>query len=481
FLPSLTVTVIPPISIDADAAAKNAADAQVADDDAQAAASRAEANPFSTTDLYKRKAVVAKNASAAAKAVAAAVAAEHEERPRASINQAIMTTSGGALQQQRLSDDKIFENEIAPQQIMTQFYPHQTFSLFVGFYFLFFLNLSLKKFHEDNPMWKDLFRKMDCHVEHFILRILDATGYKTYTSLKKITSQTIDTMEAYVEGDGILSRVDVVDLPLYLGPVKERQKLCFLSGERELIFISSFVNETHEEPKVQLGKVTMLPLFKKRNNSSTTYEDHESEDKPVKKRKVVDKVLSFDVPKEVSKIKKLRQNHCSNKKNNFPEEVIKAIPRLEIEVKKVELHTVDVNSDGAEKQKTAPLSGKVICPFCTKSQSCNLNSSGYWVTSNVHRHLKQHVTNGTVKKTQPLLNWTNTSTENSNSKSRHQDGTGSNEEDSNDIDLTIITDETDTGNKNTNDETNSETENVNSDKNFEGDHHSDGSKDGPQP
>lgn len=241
-----------------------------------------------------------------------------------------------------------------------------------------------EQFHAKNPLWKELMKSMNCLIDHFILRILDVTGYKTYQALKEISSKNIEAMEMFVKGDDILTRVEEADLPMYLGPVKERNKFSFTEGEKTLILhIAGYVKENYVESKKPLGNVSIFSIFKKRKASGPTV----SGETPSKKTKTVASVVSYDVPSEVAKIKKIIREHCVKKQ--FPKEIINALPRMTVEIKTVELQ----KPDNPEGQQAATLSGKVLCCFCKKYQSCTYDKKGYWITSNVHRHLNQHVSN----------------------------------------------------------------------------------------
>ncbi|KAE8737840.1 hypothetical protein FOCC_FOCC016691 [Frankliniella occidentalis] len=245
------------------------------------------------------------------------------------------------------------------------------------------------EFHTQNPLWKDLMRNMKCHIDHFILMILDKTGYKTYHTLKKITKDTITTMEEFVRGDGILSRVKKEDLHLYLGPVLEREKFCFMPGEKDLILsIAAFVTKNHKEPDVPaLGKaVNLFPIFKKRNGNLSASGDTVSEEPASKKKKSADcTVVTFDVPKEVKKIRKLLNDKLLKKK--LPDAIVKSVSSMQIEVKTIVLK-------GSDNQQTSTLSGKILCPCCKKFLAVPYTLPGYWNTSNVHRHLSGHIDNG---------------------------------------------------------------------------------------
>ncbi|KAK3911470.1 30S ribosomal protein S4E [Frankliniella fusca] len=236
---------------------------------------------------------------------------------------------------------------------------------------------------------------MKCQIDHHILRIFDVCGYKSYHTLKKITNESINSMECFIKGDGLLTRIDEADLQLYLGPVKHRHHFCFQPGERELILsIAEFVKQNFAEPKVALGKVSIYPLFKKRPSSNSTMSGGHASEEPATKKKAVDTVVCFDTPKEIMKIKKLINDYCSKK--DFPKEVIKALPRLQVEIKTVEL-VENCAGNNSESKQSATMSAKVSCPFCKKYQTCTYNRAGYWITSNMHRHLKQHVSNGDIK------------------------------------------------------------------------------------
>ncbi|KAK3918789.1 Structure-specific endonuclease subunit slx4 [Frankliniella fusca] len=234
------------------------------------------------------------------------------------------------------------------------------------------------KFHEANPLWKELMRSMNCCIDHHLLRIMDITGYKTYQALKEMTMEDIEFMENFVKGSGILSRVDSKDLHMYLGPVKDIEKFCFLRGEIKLLLqIASYVKENHKETKKTLGNVSLFPIFKRNRNESRM-----SEEPSTKKKKSVELVVSSDVSKEIAKIKKLVKDHCVNK--DYPAEIIKAVSHMTVEVKTVELQA---DSEG---QHEATMSAKLLCSFCKKYQSCCYDKKGYWSTSNVNRHIKQH-------------------------------------------------------------------------------------------
>ena len=170
---------------------------------------------------------------------------------------------------------------------------------------------------------------------------------------------------------------------MYTGTCKDRKKFYFLGGEKKTIKrIVAHVQKHHSDDDAKpLGKMPLYPLF-----SSVKRPTNTSSGKSQKRSKTEDTMVSYDIPKEILKIKKLVKENAMSK--NYTKVICDNISCLDIDVKTIE--------NGEEKGK-ATLKATIPCPLCKKKQLGFIDANGYWSLGNMNRHLKSHNDKGEFK------------------------------------------------------------------------------------
>ncbi|KAK3910815.1 Translation initiation factor IF-1 [Frankliniella fusca] len=196
--------------------------------------------------------------------------------------------------------------------------------------------LHTVEFHNDNPIWKEIMRSMNCMIDTNILRLLKVTGFGSYHALKKFTVKDIEFIEDFVKSGDILDRIEENDIQLYLGFCKNRERFRFMPGEKSLLLeVVEYVKKNHKESEKALGKMTLFPLFQKATRKSNSDLSCASASKQAKRTdNGLETVLCTEIPAEVLKIRKLLKQYCNNK--SLHASYSESVPSLKIEVQTVE-------------------------------------------------------------------------------------------------------------------------------------------------
>lgn len=149
-------------------------------------------------------------------------------------------------------------------------------------------------------------RSMNCRIDDHLVRLLQVTGYGTYQALKDFNQDDFGFIVDFVRDGSILDRIDLKDLPLYLGSCKSKERFSFMPGEKKLILrIVSYVDKNHAETDKSLGKMSLYPMFSKTSREASGLLSNAP-----KKLKANDLVVSLDIPKEVTALRKLLKEYC---------------------------------------------------------------------------------------------------------------------------------------------------------------------------